>query len=158
MNLSAGLDRVHARVIEHPFLRAFTWFTRILLFLGFLPSGFKKIINQPFTILPPEAGGVGYFFDALYQAGWYYQFLGCAQVVAGVLLLIPRTSAIGTLIYFPIILNIWAITVSMHFKGTWVITSLMLLACTYLLCWEYDRLKGILPWGPSSAAANFPRA
>ncbi len=50
--------------------------------------------------------------------------------------------------YFPIILNIWAVTVSMHFRGTWVITSLMLLANVYLLCWEYDRLKPLLPWTP----------
>ncbi len=137
------LARLRARFVQHPFPRAFTWITRVLLFLGFAPSGLKKIVNEPFTLLGPETR-VGYFFDALYQTGWYYQFIGVAQVLAGVLLLIPRTSALGAVLYFPIILNIWAITVSMHFRGTWVITSLMLLANVYLLCWEYDRLSGLL--------------
>ena len=145
MGLAIALDRVHERVVQHPFLRAFTWITRVLLFLAFAPSGIKKILNEPFTLLGPETS-VGYFFDALHQTGWYYQFIGGAQILSGLLLLIPRTSALGALMYFPIILNIWAVTVSMHFRGTWVITSLMLLANLYLLCWEYDRLKGILPW------------
>ncbi|HET6668759.1 MAG TPA: hypothetical protein VFH15_00875 [Pyrinomonadaceae bacterium] len=45
--------------------------------------------------------------------------------------------------YFPLILNIFVITVSMHFTGTPVITGLMLLANIYLLCWDYDRLKRV---------------
>ncbi len=147
MGLATALDRLHERVVQHPFSHAFTWITRVLLFLAFFPSAIKKILNEPFTLLGPETS-VCYFFDALHQTGWYYQFIGWAQIFAGVLLLIPRTSLLGALMYFPIILNIWAITVSMHFKGTWVITSLMLLANLYLLCWEYDRLKHILRWAP----------
>ena len=147
MGRTNTLDRLHERVVAHPFFRTFTWITRALLLLAFAPSGIKKILDEPFTLLGPETR-VGYFFDALHQTGWYYQFIGWAQIVAGVMLLIPRTSALGALMYFPIILNIWAITVSMHFRGTWVITSLMLLANLYLLCWEYDRLKRILPWVP----------
>jgi uncharacterized membrane protein YphA (DoxX/SURF4 family) len=146
MGRATVLDRLHERVVRHPLLRAFTWITRVLLFLAFAPSGLKKILDEPFTLLGPETP-VGYFFDALHQTGWYYQFIGVAQILAGLLLLIPRTSALGALMYFPIILNIWAITVSMHFKGTWVITSLMLLANVYLLCWEYDRLNRI--WTPA---------
>ncbi len=118
--------------------------TRILLCLGFLPSGLKKVLGEPFTILSPETS-VGYFFDALHRAGFYYEFIGWAQITAALLLLFPRTAPLGAVLYFPIILNIWVITVAMHFRGTWVITSLMLLATTYLLCWEYDRLKGLLP-------------
>lgn len=118
--------------------------TRILLCLGFLPSGLKKVLGEPFTILSPETP-VGYFFDALHRAGFYYEFIGWAQITAALLLLFPRTAPLGAVLYFPIILNIWVITVAMHFRGTWVITSLMLLATTYLLCWEYDRLKALLP-------------
>jgi uncharacterized membrane protein YphA (DoxX/SURF4 family) len=136
------MERLHGRIVEHPFARAFTWMTRVLLFLAFAPSGIKKILNEPFTLLGPETS-VGYFFDALHQTGWYYQMIGWAQILVGAMLLIPRTSALASLMYFPIILNIWAITVSMHFRGTWMITSMMLLANVYLLCWEYDRINGI---------------
>jgi uncharacterized membrane protein YphA (DoxX/SURF4 family) len=142
--IESVLDRLHEHARENRWLRRFTVFNRIMLFVAFLPSGLKKIVAQPFTLLGPETS-VGYFFDALLRTGFYYEFIGWAQLVAGVMLLIPRTATLGAVIYFPIILNIWVITVAMHFKGTWVITSLMLLACTYLLCWDYDRLKRILP-------------
>jgi hypothetical protein len=45
---------------------------------------------------------------------------------------------------FPVILNIAALTNSVGFVGTKYITILMLLACTYLLAWEYDRLKPLV--------------
>ena len=84
-------------------------------------------------------------FEAMYRTGFYWNFLGIAQLTAAVLLLFPRTATLGAVVYFPIILNIFVITVSMGFRGTPIIAGLMLLACTYLLCWDYDRLKGMLP-------------
>ena len=50
MGRATVLDRLHERIVQHPFLRAFTWITRVLLFLGFAPSGIKKILNEPFTL------------------------------------------------------------------------------------------------------------
>jgi hypothetical protein len=32
----------------------------------------------------------------------------------------------------------------MHFTGTWLITSLMLLACLGLIAWDYQKWKGLL--------------
>ena len=84
------------------------------------------------------------YFESFYQTGFYYNFVGIVQLIAGILLLIPRTSTIGAVVYFPIILNICLITHSLNFKGTWVITSLMLLANIYLLCWDYDKFKPLL--------------
>ena len=65
--------------------------------------------------------------------------------IAAVLLLVPRTATLGAVLYFPIILNIFVVTAAIGFQGTWAITGLMLLACTYLLCWDYDRFKALLP-------------
>ncbi len=100
-------------------------------------------MGNRFTVLSVETP-IGYFFDALYQSGWYYNFLGFAQLFVAVLLLIPRTTTFGALLYFPIILNIFIITVSLDFTGTWIITGLMLLANLFLLGWDYDKWKGIL--------------
>jgi len=100
-------------------------------------------MNIPFTLLP-VADPVGYYFDALYQTGFYYQSLGWEQIIAAILLLIPRTSHLGALIFFPIILNITVLTNSVGFKGTWLLTIFMLLASTYLVCWDYDRWKSII--------------
>ena len=49
MSVEQALDRVHGRVRSSRALRLFTWFTRISLALGFVPSGLKKILGEPFT-------------------------------------------------------------------------------------------------------------
>jgi uncharacterized membrane protein YphA (DoxX/SURF4 family) len=121
-------------------LRWFTVTTRLLLALGFTPSGLTKLLGNRFTILGPETP-VGFFFEALYRSGFYWNFIGACQLMAALLLLIPRTATLGALVYFPLILNIFVITVSLHFTGTPVITGLMLLASIYLLCWDADKLK-----------------
>jgi uncharacterized membrane protein YphA (DoxX/SURF4 family) len=133
-------DSLHATIKQNSFFKAFTILTRILLALGFTPSGLTKFLGNRFTQLGIDTS-VGFFFEALYRSGFYWNFIGAAQLTAALLLLIPRTATLGALIYFPIILNIFIITVSMHFTGTPFITGLMLLASTYLLCWDYDKLK-----------------
>ncbi|MCI0487822.1 MAG: hypothetical protein L0229_14615 [Blastocatellia bacterium] len=143
MSIDAFLQRIHSRVKSDKWLRRFTVFTRILLAIGFLPSGLTKSLGNRFTILGIDTP-VGFFFEALYMSGFYWNFIGLCQLAGTVFLLIPRTATLGAVIFFPIILNIFVITVSMHFAGTPYITVLMLLANTYLLCWDYDRLRGIV--------------
>lgn len=121
----------------------FAWFTRILLAIAFMPSGWTKLAGNRFTSLPLD-NPVGFFFEALYRTGWYWNFLGLAQLGCALLLLIPRTALLGALCYLPIVLNIFLITVSMDFRGTPLITGGMLLANLFLLCWDYDRLKPCL--------------
>lgn len=128
--------------------RPFTWLTRVLLWLAFLPSGLEKLLGMPFTTLP-RTDPVGAYLGALYDTGWYYNAIGAAQLLAGFLLLIPRTAAVGAILYLCIIANIFALTVSLHFTGTPVITGLMLLACLYLLAWDYPRWRNLL--GPARA-------
>ena len=124
-------------------LHWFTWITRILLFIGFLPSGLKKLLGERFTLLGID-NPIGFFFEALYQTGFYWRFLGFMQLLAGLMLLIPRTTFFGALIYFPIILNIFIIVTSMQFRGTPYIVALMLIANLYLILWDYKKLKGIV--------------
>ena len=149
------LDSLHARLRQSPFLQRCTAFTRVLLALGFIPPGMTKVLGQPFTIIPPT-DPVGYFFDAFFQAAEFYAFVGLAQVLAAVLLLFPRTATLGAVIYFPIIVNIMVVTVAIGFPGTRVITVLMTGACLYLLFWDYDRLKTLLP-GRGGRAGIFGR-
>ena len=134
------LDRLHASARQQKLLRWFTVFTRIIIAVAFLPSGLTKVLGNRFTKLGID-NPVGFFFEALYQSGFYWRFLGICQLTVAVLLLIPRTTTLGALMFFPLILNIFVITVSLHFQGTPFITGLMLLANIYLLCWDYDKLK-----------------
>lgn len=149
MPLEPALDHLHARITTNRWLQRLTAFTRVMLAIGFIPPGMTKVLGHRFTIISPETS-IGSFFEAFFQASEYYVFVGAAQVLAGLLLLIPRTAALGTVLYFPIILNIFVITMAMHFRGTWVITGMMLLATTYLLLWDFDKWKRLLFPGTTS--------
>jgi hypothetical protein len=83
------------------------------------------------------------------RTGFYYTFIGVSQLTAALLLLIPRTTLLGAIIYFPIILNICALTYATRFEGARIAT-LMLLANVFLLCWDYAPLKYVLPLESSS--------
>ena len=122
--------------------KIFTWCTRFLLFLAFLPSGLKKIMGLRFTTLSVESP-VGFFFEALFRTGFYWNFLGFMQLLAGFLLLVPRTATFGALLYFPIILNILIIVSALHFTGTPIIAGLMLLAVVYLILWDWPKITRI---------------
>ena len=141
--IQATADRWWRLARSRRVLHWFAWFNRVVLALAFLPSGVTKLLGRRFTVLSIE-DPVGFFFEALYRTGAYWRFLGFVQLAAAIMLLIPRTQALGALIYFPIILNIYLITVSMGFRGTPYVTGAMLLSSLYLLCWHYDAWRSII--------------
>jgi hypothetical protein len=91
-----------------------------------------------------------HFFEVLYQTGLYWQFIGWAQLLAGFLLMTQRYAKLGALVNFPILLNVFVITISMEFGGTPFITGMMLLANAMLLIWHWGELKSLinLPYTP----------
>lgn len=149
MDTSNKLEQFYYEAKENKWFRYFTVFCRIVLALGFIISGIVKIRGERFTALSANHP-LGHYFDALHHTGYYYTFIGLGQVIAALLLLIPRTALLGAIIYFPIILNICTLAYAVRFEGT-RITTLMLLANLYLLCWDYERLKYILPFKQSNA-------
>lgn len=145
--MSELVDRLFVRTRSVPFFLRFTWFTRILLAAAFIPTGMVKLLGNRFTTLSTDTP-IGAFFEAMYQTGLYWQFLGLSQVLAGILLLIPRTAHLGALLFLPVMTNIFVVTVSLGFGGTPVVTGLMLLAVVYLTAWDYHRVRGIVTEEP----------
>jgi uncharacterized membrane protein YphA (DoxX/SURF4 family) len=123
----------------------FAIFCRVALAASFIPSGYLKIVGERFAAGLPSNNPLGHYFDALYLTGYYYTFIGVAQIITAILLLIPRTSLLGALMYFPIIVNICVLTYATRFDGTRLVT-MWVLASLFLLIWDYDRLKQILPF------------
>lgn len=138
-----ALDRLHAGARRIPALHRLAVISRILLALAFIPTGMVKLLGERFTLMSPDTP-VGGFFEAMYQTGFYWNFLGLSQVLAGVLLVLPWTSALGAAVTFPLVLNIFLITLSVGFKGTPFVTGAMLLAATFLVCWDYHRFRPLL--------------
>jgi hypothetical protein len=151
MSIQTTLDSIHEKMTASRPLQLFTAFTRCLLALGFIPPSITKILHKPFTVLP-DSNPVGHYFNALYGTGFYYEFIGWAQLISALLLLFPRTAHIGALLFVPIIANIAVLTSSVGFVGTWLLTIFMLLAGLWLTAWEYDRLKPIVFFDRESRA------
>jgi uncharacterized membrane protein YphA (DoxX/SURF4 family) len=136
-----SIDQLHVQAKQNRWLRYFTVFIRIALAFGFFTAGMVKIMGERF------AGGLsinhpmGRYLEALSHTGFYYPFIGVIQVLAAMLLLIPRTALLGAILYFPIILNICILSLAVRFEGSLLTSPLMVLANLYLLCWDYDKLK-----------------
>lgn len=114
-------------------------YLRYLIGFAFVFASVVKIKGQRFTSIPPTEP-VGYIFEALYQSGFYWNFLGWSQLISGALLMSQRFSTLGVMIFLPVIANVFMITHSINFgSGTPIITALMLLGTIFLLLWDYKK-------------------
>lgn len=132
------------KIKEKIWLQVFVIYSRYLIGGAFVFASLIKIKGNRFT---SDSGAdnpidsAWHFFETMYQSGLYWQFLGVGQFVAGGLLMTQFYSKLGAVAFFPIILNVFVITLSYYFAYTYVITGGMLLATVLLLVWEWDTLK-----------------
>jgi uncharacterized membrane protein YphA (DoxX/SURF4 family) len=146
MSISSTLDRLHSQAKQNSWLWLFSVFCRVALAAGFFPSGMVKIMDERFASGLSVNHPMGHYLEALHHTGYYYTFIGIVQVTAAIMLLIPRTVTLGAFLYFPIILNITILTYAMRFDGSLFTAPLMTLANLYLLGWNYEKWKYILPF------------
>jgi hypothetical protein len=95
-----------------------------------------------FTALPIE-NPVGLFFEGMYASGFYWNFVGYFQIIAGILLMTPWFKRLSPLLILPVTVNIWLVSISLHMKGTPFITTMMLLANLYLVLWHIKSYTAI---------------
>lgn len=146
MNVSATLDRFHSQAKANGWLRLFSIFCRLALAAGFFPAGMVKILGERFASGLSANHPMGHYLTALHQTGYYYTFIGVVQIAAAIMLLIPQTVTLGAFLYFPVILNICILTYATLFDGSLFTAPLMTLANLYLLGWNYEKWKYILPF------------
>ena len=139
------IEELYYEAKADEWFKRFAIFCRIALAASFIPAGFVKIMGERFAAGLSPNNPLGHYFEALHLTGYYYTFIGIVQIITAILLLIPRTSLLGALMYFPIIVNICVLTYATRFDGTRGVT-MMVLASLFLLIWDYDRLKNILPF------------
>lgn len=156
-SFSAGLEEYYIKIKRNRWHWIFSILCRILLAYAFIVAGMVKILGERFASGLSEIHPMGAYLEALHHTGYYYTFIGFAQVAAGVFLLIPGTVLLGALIYLPIILNIWILSFAVRFEGSFLTSPLMVLANLYILAWHYDKLKYILPFSRYSREASLPK-
>ncbi len=156
-SFSAGLEKYYIKIKRNRWHWIFSILCRFLLAYAFIVAGMVKILGERFAGGLSEIHPMGAYLEALHHTGYYYTFIGLAQVAAGVFLLIPGTVLLGALIYLPIILNIWILSFAGRFEGSFVTSPLMVMANLYILALNYDKLKYILPFNRYSREASLLR-
>jgi len=146
MSISSTLDRLHSQAKQNLWLWLFSIFCRLALALGFIPAAIVKLIDERFASGLSANHPMGHYLEALHLTGYYYTFIGVVQLAAAVMLLIPRTATLGAFLYLPIILNICILTFATRFDGSLFTSPLMTLANLYILGWNYEKWKYILPF------------
>ena len=132
-------------------VQLFIIYLRYLIGGAFVFASIVKIKGERFTTVDGTDSPLNspfHLLETLYQSGLYWKFLGIGQLVAGFLLMTQRYAKLGALMFLPIIANIFAITVSYNFTGTYYITGLMLLANILLVLWDWDELKILINLTP----------
>ena len=126
-------------------LRSKRWATlcvinlRILIGFAFLPSGLKKLLDEPFTD-PAKTGRFHDLLDAFYATGWFYQFVGVMQLLTASLLITQRFSTVGALFAVPITATIAAFCWSTQAGlPTSIVITLMFLGSLGLALWDLPR-------------------
>lgn len=133
--------------------QVFIIYTRYLIGGAFAYSSIVKIKGERFIAFSGENSSINtpyHLFETLYQTGLYWKFIGWGQLISAFFLMTQKFSKVGALIFFPLILNIFVITISINFSSTWQISGLMLLACVTLLIWDWNELKLIMNFTPES--------
>jgi hypothetical protein len=132
----------------------FIIYLRYLIGFAFIFSSLVKIQGLRFTTDSGAENPINsawHFFETLYQSGIYWRFLGIAQFITGSLLITQRCAKLGAILFLPIIANIFIITISYDFKGTPIITGLMLLSTMFLIYWDWDSLKVLFNMKPTNS-------
>ena len=125
---SSPLESFYLQIKQNRWHWIFQIICRVLLAYAFVVAGMVKIVGERFASGLSEIHPMGAYLEALHHTGYYYTFIGVAQVTAAILLLIPNTVLLSALLYLPIIVNIWVLSFAVRFVVSFVTSPLMVLA------------------------------
>src|SRR4051812_40302294 len=103
LNILTRFGKFYLKIKGNRWYWYFSIFCRFTLAIAFIVAGMVKIVGERFASGLSIKHPMGAYLEALHHTGYYYTFIGFAQVTAAVLLIIPRTVTLGALLYFPII-------------------------------------------------------
>lgn len=118
------------------------WLTKILIGIGFVLSGLRKMPGVKFTTIPIE-NPIGLFFEGMYQTGFYWNFIGFYQIIVGLVLMTVWFQRLTPILLLPVSVNIFLVSLSLQMRGTPIITGFMLLGNLFLLFWHLHYYRPI---------------
>lgn len=127
---------------KQPLLKTLYWIIRISMGITFILSGIRKMPGVKFTALSID-NPVGFYFEAMHETGFYWNFIGYFQIAIGILIFFNRFVVVSSLFMMPVTINIFLVSISLNMKGTPIITSMMLLGNLFLLLWHFKNYRTI---------------
>lgn len=151
------MESLVSKLKQNIILQLFTISLRYLLGSAFVFASIFKIQGIRFT---PESAAntpinsLEHFLETMYQTPYYWNFIGYAQLTVGFLLMSQIFSTAGAVAFFPIMLNIFVITISFQSPNILLITFLMMCGNIFLLIWDWNKLKFIALPNPQNYVDN----
>ena len=136
---------------QNTLAQLFIIYTRYLIGSAFVFASIVKIMGERFTSVSGADAPINsawHLFETLYASGLLWKFMGAGQLIAGFLLMTQRFAKLGALLFLPIISFVFVFTITYDFRGTPIITGLMLLANIMLIAWDWDTLKILVSKNP----------
>ncbi|MFD1956929.1 hypothetical protein ACFSL6_22810 [Paenibacillus thailandensis] len=121
---------------------------RLFLAANFLIYGAAKLAFGQFGVPTAEISALrGEGFTLAWTffgfSSWYEIFIGLGEVAAGLLILIPRTSTVGAMIYFPIAVNVMMVNYCFNI-GVQDLSTVLTVMCLVLLWLDRRKLLPLL--------------
>ncbi|GCD77789.1 hypothetical protein JCM31826_12710 [Thermaurantimonas aggregans] len=106
----------------------------------------ENIKNGEWDQIPDHVLKIRNYIFGMKQTGYFWQFLGISELLAGLLLVTQFYRIVGLVISVPITLQIllFHIFLEPHDVGELIYTAVMFLTNTGLLAYHYPDWKGIL--------------
>ena len=155
------LDRV-----RDDYVTLHTWFRLFIRFAvasQMLYYGMAKVIPTQFpppslvTLVEPvgNLSVTDLLWTSIGASTTYQIFTGCAELVAGVLLLVPRTTALGAMVSLADMIQVFVLNMAYDF-GLKQISFHLILMSLFLLAPDVPRLANVFVLNRASGPANHP--
>ncbi len=118
-------------------------FILALLFgLMFINAGLNKFLNY---MPPPEEMPEALLkdFQALVEISWLMPLVGLAELIGGILIIIPRTRALGALIILPVMVGILLVNTVVDTSG-FVIALVLAIILGWIMYENRHKYKSII--------------
>ncbi|RXT07036.1 hypothetical protein [Ammoniphilus sp. CFH 90114] len=121
---------------------------RLFLASTFLIYGLAKIVMGQFGTPPPEftsIKGEGFVLAWTFfgHSRLYEVIIGLGEVIAAILLLIPKTATLGAIVFFPIAINVMLVNYCFDI-GVQDLSTVLTFMCLALLWLDREKLFAIV--------------
>lgn len=109
---------------------------RIIFGLFLLGSGLISLLSEPTGFIEQEqVESTKAFLQALLETGYIFPWIGIFKIIAGILVLIPRTAKLGVLAALPFFVNILLYTIFV--APQYLVLGIISLLLNLYLIWAY---------------------